>query len=54
MELRGYRVLGWRGVGNSLVFLVEIRSASSFLEKTEVLCVVSEGGVEQKEDDMVG
>ena len=34
------------------VHLVGFRSVSSFLEKTEVLCVVSEGGLEEKEDDM--
>ena len=45
-------VLGGRDMGGSLVFLVEFRSVSSFLEKTEVLCAVSEGGVEEKEDDM--
>ena len=42
-------------MGGSLVFLVGIRTASWLLEKTEVLCRVSEGGVEEKEkeDDVV-
>ena len=35
-------VLGGRDMGGSLVLLVEFRSVSSFLEKTEVLCFVSE------------
>ena len=39
-------------MGGLLVFLRRFRIASSFLVKTEVLCVVSEGGVEE-EDDMV-
>ncbi len=31
-------------MGGLLVFLRSFRTASSFLEKTEVLCVVYEGG----------